>query len=356
MNKAERIKELEHLIELKTNEWASTDAIQYSLKIMLNSFYGVFSNIYFRYFDLRLAAAVTSNGQVSIRGPLKYLEEKIPILNVEYADTDSLFISLKKILDKRFPDGATTDERRQFAKKVSADRIVPILDEYYERMTNALNTYKNTYEMDFETIADNTIFVGKKRYVMNQVFKDGYDLPLDGKPDLKVRGIEVVRTSTPMFIRDELRNLVERILISNSNDECLKIIETIRAEFKKSPFEKVAFPRTANIKDYTLESKSLPIHIRGALTYNRAIKDMDLNVEIIRNGDKVRFCYIKVPNHLGGNIIACPGDKMPEQLLERFEIDYDTQFEKSFLAPVKLIFDALQWNTEQIASLENFFD
>lgn len=357
MNKEQQIAELERKIEAKQNEWASTDAIQYALKIMMNSFYGCYSNEYFRWFDLRLAAAVTSLGQISILGPMKLLEETWPILPVEYADTDSLFISLKKVIDKRFPDGTDQDAKRKFAKIVCADMIMPVIESYFERMSDGLNAYKNTYEMDFETIADKSIFVGKKRYVMNKVYDDGFecDFPIV-KPDLKVKGIEVVRTSTPLFIRDSLKVLLETALLTGSNDECLKNIEKMRVEFKESPFEKVAFPRTANnLNEFTLESKSLPIGVRAALVYNKAILDHGLNVEKISSGNKIRFSYIKEPNVFGGNVIGCP-DKMPKQLSELFDIDYELQFEKAAMAPIALIFKALKWNTEKVASLDSFFD
>lgn len=348
--------ELKAKIEAKSNEYAAANAVQHALKIMMNSFYGVFSNEYFRYFDLRLASAVTCNGQVAIKGLMVHMENKLPQVPIIYADTDSLFLDMTKILKDRFGEDFTTVRARDFIKSFNKKVISPLVNAYYATLTESLNTYKNSLEMGYEVIADKTLFTVKKRYVMSLVHKDGYDLNLTGKPELKIRGVEIVRTSTPGWVRGKLKELVTLLMQTASNQDCLDFIDEFKEEFNQLSFDKVANPRTCNgIHKYSPGDKGIPIHVRAAHVFNQALREMKLkNYEPIRESDKIKFAYIKIPNKFGQNVIACK-NQMPPEISEHFEIDHKLQFEKACLAPIRGIFDALQWSTERTASLESFF-
>lgn len=333
--------------------WAKQDA----LKIFMNAFYGVFSNIWFRYYDVRLASAVTSQGQVCIRGPAKYIEDKFPYIPVVYSDTDSLFLEFTQVLKKRFGDDESSSEvKREFIKTFFRKMLTPLIEEYYEKMTNFQNAYKNTYEMDFEAVSDKTIFTSKKKYMMNLVHKDGYDVDLSGPTPTKNKGVEIVRTSTPKVVRDFLKGLVQLIFKENDNQLCIDAINKFRKEFEQMPFDQVASPRGVNgLSKYAIDSKGVPIHVRASHVYNDAIKRLKLNnYAPIQEGEKIRFAYIKVPNIFGHNIIAC-SNKMPKEIEEKIEIDYEVQFEKTTLSPVAIILDVLHWETEETNSLADFF-
>ena len=351
-----KIEELKKQIEEKELEYHTVYAQQYALKIFMNAFYGVFSNTFFRYFDIRLAAAVTCQGQVCVRGPAQLIEEKCPYVDVAYSDTDSLFIGFLSILEKRFGEYATSEQKREFIQKFFYKILDPIIKGYYETMTDSLNAYKNTFEMGFEAISDKTIFTSKKKYMMNLVHDDGYDVDLTGDTPLKTKGVEIVRTSTPRAVRDFLKEMVKIIFKTNNNDECLEFLDKFRRKFNKMEFHEIAFPRGINgLSKYGISSKGVPIHVRAAHVYNDAIKHMKLiNYAPIQEGEKIKFAYIKTPNYFGHNIIAC-SNKMPLEILEKLEIDYELQFEKAVLSPVQLIFDVLKWETEEVASLADFF-
>lgn len=358
MKKEQRIIELKQQIEEKEAEYAAVNAVQYALKILLNSFYGVFSNEYFRYFDIRLASAVTCCGQVCIKGPAAYLESKLPQVPTVYSDTDSLFLDMTQVLEDRFDGDYTPPRSREFIKKFNKQIISPLIAEYYDKLSAGLNTFKNTYEMDCEVISDNTLFVGKKRYVMKLVWEvKAGNLDIDGKPELKIKGIEIVRTSTPGVVRKELKKLIGLLMKTNDNDTCIEFIEDFKQRFRKLNFLDVANPRTVNgLHKYSLGiTKGIPIHVRAAHVYNQALRELNLkNYEPIRESDKIRFAYIKVPNRFGENVIGCKNE-MPPEIQEHFEIDFDLQFSKAALAPIQLIFDALEWTTEKTASLSSFF-
>jgi DNA polymerase elongation subunit (family B) len=351
------IEELKRQIEVKEAEYTAANAVQHSLKIFLNSLYGCFSNEYFRLYDIRLASAVTCNGQVAIRGLSKFLETKLPNLPIVYADTDSLFLDMTHFLKSRFKEEVSNERKREFIKTFNEKVLSPLVKEYYEILTGSLNTHKNSLEMDCEVIADKTLFTVKKRYVMKLVFKDGYDLNLTGEPELKIRGIEIVRTSTPGWVRGKLKKLVTLLMVTNSNSECLDFIDAFRDEFNQLPFDQVANPRTCNgLHKYSPGTKGTPIHVRAAHVFNQALLEMKLkNFEPIRESDKLKFCYIKVPNKFGQNVISCK-TILPKEIEQHIEIDYKLQFEKVALAPITGIFNALEWTVERVASLESFFE
>jgi DNA polymerase elongation subunit (family B) len=106
----------------------------------------------------------------------------------------------------------------------------------------------------------------------------------------------------------------------------------------------------------TIYKKGTPIHVRGALLFNKKMKEtgLDRSMEAIKNGSKVKFCYLKTPNPIMENVISFP-QFLPKEFELQDYLDYDTQYEKSFKEPLKLVSDAIGWQLEQINSLEGFF-
>ena len=63
---------------------------------------------------------------------------------------------------------------------------------------------------------------------------------------------------------------------------------------------------------------------------------------------------LKKPNIIHENIISFIQEFPQELDLDKY-IDYDLQFEKSFVEPLKAILDAIGWNVEKTVNLELFF-
>ena len=123
----------------------------------------------------------------------------------------------------------------------------------------------------------------------------------------------------------------------------------------------MAFPRSvSNITDWhnrkTIYSKGSPIHVRGSLLYNKYLKELKLNkkYELIENGTRIKFSYLKMPNKIKENVVAFP-DKLPEEFGLNSYIDYDLQFQKTFIDPLSYILEAIGWSHEEKASLDEFF-
>jgi len=278
-------------------------------------------------------------------------EQELDVYDIEVEDNhnffgnnillhNSIFIDLSKIVKKKFPENAPSYvERREFIKKFCNKGVYPIIANYYQEMVDTFNLKKNTYVMDFEVIADKSIFVAKKKYVMNKTHYDGYDY-LEGESELKITGIEIVRSSTPMVVRDFLQTFVYKLINTMDHGALVTDLSDFKEKFKEMDFGQIARPTgVKGINEYKLGQKSLPIHVRAALTYNKALKDMNLNGEQpISEGEKIRYCYIKQPNIFGGNVIACIGQP-PQAILDNIEIDIETQWDKVVLSPIKSFFD-----------------
>jgi DNA polymerase elongation subunit (family B) len=180
------------------------------------------------------------------------------------------------------------------------------------------------------------------------------------KPKLKVMGLEMIKSSTPSAIREKMKDVIELILQGTESD-VQNFIENFRKEFSKLPPEEISFPRGVNgLKEYSdpasIYKKGTPIHVKGALIYNNLLDKKQLSKKYpkIQEGEKLRFTYLKLPNIVNETVISYPG-RLPQEFdLHRF-VDYDMQFEKAFIEPIKIILDCVGWKTEEASDLTSFF-
>jgi len=334
-------------------------------KISLNSAYGAIGNQYFRYYKLANAEAITLSGQVSIRWIEQkmnaYLNKLLSTSDEDYviaSDTDSIYLNLGPIVDKFF--GNKSDDKAKVVElldKICQDKLEPYIDTCYQNLATYVSAYDQKMQMKRENIADRGIWTAKKRYILNVWNSEGVAY---AEPKLKVMGIESVKSSTPAPCRKMLKDAF-KILMTGTEDDMIAFIDKSREEFKKLPPEQVSFPRSASdVVKYKGSSeiyiKGTPIHIRGALLFNHYIKENKLTnkYSLIKNGEKIKFCYLKKPNTIHENIISFIQDFPSELNLDKY-IDYDLQFEKSFLEPLKAILDAIGWSVEKTVNLELFF-
>jgi DNA polymerase elongation subunit (family B) len=336
--------------------------LQMAMKIALNSAYGAMGNQYFRYFDLRMAEGITTSGQLSIRWMANklnaFMNKTLKSDGKDYViaiDTDSIYLSLEDLVEGACV-GKTTDQKIKFMDKICEDIFQPFIDKGYQELAEYMNAYSQKMIMKREVLADKGIWTAKKRYVLNVHNSEGVQY---AKPKIKVMGLEMIKSSTPAVIRDKLRDSINVILEGNQSNLHSYIIK-FREEFNKLPLEEIAFPRGVNgTRQYAgspIYTKGTPIHVRGSLLYNHYVKKMGLEkkYQLIRDGDKIRFIYVKKPNPFNEDVIAFPQELPKEFGLHNF-IDYDLQFQKTFLDAVQNIIQSLGWNVEEQSSLEDFF-
>ena len=343
-----KIEELEKEIEELKDEKSAIDTEQTALKIFMNSGYGALSNEYFRYFDIRLASAITSMGQTSIKGVSQYVEEEIEGIENIYNDTDSVYFNCENIVSKRFGKPSNlvpTEEKLKFIQTLSEQVINKKIDDFFDLLCDNFNAVERTIFMENEIIADIGVFLGKKKYALKIIKKD--KTKYIDKTELKVTGLEIVRTSTPNVVRKALKECFKLIFETLDENIIKEYIINFKEKFYKMDITEIAFPRSVNIGTYTLQSKALPIQVRAALTYNLFIeKNKNLKqYRPIYNSEKIKYIYIKMPNPLRQNVIAFPDNKCPKEILDLIEIDYDLQFEKTFMDPLHAILtNILKWD------------
>jgi len=346
-------------------EIARCNNIQMAKKISLNSAYGAIGNQYFSYYKLANAEAITLSGQVSIRWIENkmndYLNKLLKTEDIDYviaSDTDSIYINFGPLVDKFF--NSKIDNKAKIVSlldQVCKDKLEPFIDKSYQELANYVNAYDQKMFMKRENIADRGIWTAKKRYILNVWDSEGVRYE---EPKLKMMGIEAVKSSTPAPCRKMIKDALN-IMMSGTEEDVIKFIDDSRVQFKKLPPEDIAFPRTvSNVNKHkstsSIYAKGTPIHARGALLYNHHIKDkkLDNKYSLINNGEKIKFCYLKKPNWIHENVISFISDFPTELDLDK-SIDYELQFEKAFLEPVKVILDAIGWNVEKVVNLELFF-
>jgi DNA polymerase elongation subunit (family B) len=346
-------------------EIARCNNIQMARKIQLNSAYGAIGNQYFRYFKLANAEAITLSGQVSIRWIEeklnKYLNKVLKTNDVDYviaSDTDSIYLNMGPLVETVYKGREkTTESVVSFLDKVAQVELEKHIESCYQELADYVNAYDQKMQMKRENIADRGIWTAKKRYILN--VWDSENVRYE-EPKLKMMGIEAVKSSTPAPCRQMIKDGL-KLMMSGTEEQVIKFIDKCRSDFKKLPPEQIAFPRTASdVRKYRSHSdiyaKGTPIHIRGALLFNHYIKEKNLTNKYspIGNGEKIKFIYLKKPNIIQENIISFIQDFPTELGLDKY-IDYELQFEKSFLEPLKSILDAIGWKTEQTTTLESFF-
>ena len=346
-------------------EIARCNNIQMARKIQLNSAYGAIGNQYFRYFKLANAEAITLSGQVSIRWIEeklnKYLNKILKTNDVDYviaSDTDSIYLNMGPLVETVYKGREkTTESIVSFLDKVAQVELEKYIEGCYQELADYVNAYAQKMQMKRENIADRGIWTAKKRYILNVWDSEGVRYE---QPKLKMMGIEAVKSSTPAPCRQMIKDGL-KLMMSGTEEQVIEFIDKCRIEFKKLPPEQIAFPRTASdVRKYRSHSdiyaKGTPIHVRGALLFNHYIKEKNLTnkYSLIGNGEKVKFIYLKKPNIIRENIISFIQDFPTELGLDKY-IDYELQFEKSFLEPLKSILDAIGWSVEKTVNLELFF-
>jgi len=336
--------------------------LQMAMKIALNSAYGAMGNQYFRYFDIRMAEGITTSGQLSIRWMANklnaFLNKTLKTEGKDFViaiDTDSIYLTLEHLVEK-VCEGKDTAAKIKFMDKICEEVFQPFIDQGYQELAEYMNAYSQKMIMKREVLADKGIWTAKKRYILNVHNSEGVQY---AKPKLKVMGLEMVKSSTPAAIRDKLRESIDVILKGNEAD-LHAYIETFRAEFNQMPVEAIAFPRGVNgLRQYAgspIYSKGTPIHVRGSLLYNHYVKKfgLDRKYQLIKEGEKIRFIYVKKPNPFNEDVIAFPQSIPKEFGLEEF-IDYELQFKKTFLDAMQTVIEPLGWKVEHQSSLEDFF-
>ena len=343
--------------------------IQMAKKISLNSAYGAIGNAYFRYFNLLIAEGITTSGQLSIRwiesALNRYLNKTLGTTNEDFvvaSDTDSVYITFDRLVNKVFKSQSDVGKITDFLDTIAKEKIEPFIDKSYQDLSEYLNCHSQRMNMKREVIADKGIWTAKKRYILNAWDVEGVRYQ---EPQLKIMGIEAVKSSTPAPCRQKIKEAL-KIIMSGSEKELNDFLIAFRKEFESLPSEEIAYPRSVNgvrkfYSDSSIYKKGTPMHIKGALVYNHMIRERKLTKKygLIQNGDKIKYLELRQPNPLGCNVISFPS-QLPKELDILKYVDYDVSYMKSFIDPLSFITNNIGWKIDRSfgtqTTLEDFFN
>lgn len=369
-NKLEELKKVKDYLKTDyikiENEIARYNNEQMAFKIAMNSLYGAIGNAYCRYFKLENARAITLTGQYIIKSVANGVNSDLNKLFLKnekqydwvfYCDTDSNYLTLEPMVDK-FYKNVSAETLVDIIDKISEEKLTPIINKHCADLQSYTNVLRDTISFKREAISTNGVWVAKKRYFLNVLDNEGVRY---ASPKLKVMGLEVVKSSTPGVVREKLKTCLSLIL-DNKEEDLQDFIFDFKTKFKSLSVEDISFPRGVNNVGKYSDSKTAyisgcPLHVKGAILYNKQLTDMKLENKYpkIGEGDKIKYTYLKKPNPIKDIVIAFPSELPFEFNLQQF-VDYDKQFDKAFIEPLKGILDVINWNIEKQNNIEDFFN
>ena len=348
------------------------DRRQYLQKILLNSLYGVLGLPVFRFYDLDNAEAVTYTGQSLIKFTKKIANN---FYNKElgddkdhciYIDTDSVFYSATPLVQNRFPNVSITDEEKMSKAILNiADEVQSYLNNSYDYFgKNFCNLDKHRFDIKQEVIAKSGLFVTKKRYGLKIINDNGKKVN-----KLMVKGLDTVRSSFPIAMREMLSKLLEDILMDVPKEQLDKFILNFKNSMKLMDFDKIAIPTSVkNITKYKVKDgvvfKSYklgtPVHVKSALFYNDMLNHMNISKRYtqIYNGEKIKWIYLK-NNPFGLETISYKGHEDPPEIISFIKefINPDKLYKQALHKKIMMFYEALGWGepTDATKTIERFF-
>lgn len=333
---------------------ARLNNLQLAIKVSLNSAYGSFSNPGFRFYDPRIGLAITSAGQLSVLWAQNrmntYLNKSMGTMIerdfIIASDTDSMYLDMHDILQKFCGISEDTQTNIDNIDKICDKVLKPMIESFFQELKDYTNAYEQKMIMKREAIADIGIWTGKKHYILNVWNSEGVAYK---EPKLKITGLEAVKVSAyPKYARDAMKKIFKELVTSKSEENVQKMIADFRTEFMKLSVADVSFPRgVSNVTSYVGATKSIPIHVKGSLVFNEFIKSRGYHKKIkqIKDGEKIKFAYLKSPNPYRSHVIAFQIVPPKELELEKW-VDYEMQYDKTFLGPMRSVLDVIGWSTE----------
>ena len=352
-------------VEDLTTESLKCSAYEQAIKLILNSIYGAFANEYFHFYNIAIAETVTLQGQDAIRYTERLVEKyfgeffhkdrillrelgvpdgvEVPTIKRKvwkYTDTDSGYLIFEECMDAVNWQGTVKDFVLTLNRVRLAEYVKKVLTDYAKA-----NNTENYLDFELETIAENAIWVAKKKYIQNIIWKDGKEY--DNLSYIKTTGLEIIQSSTPPFCRQKLIEIVKFIfskkkLTIKDNTEFVALIKEIKKEFKFSNIEKISMSRgISDYKKFVLDdvdsmslNKGCPIHVRAGAYHNYLLQQNGLKgkYELITAGNKVKW-YHSADEFC--NVFAYRPGNFPPEFAPK--IDLERQFQASILDPLNRI-------------------
>ena len=209
---------------------------------------------------------------------------------------------------------------------------------------------ENKEDFELEKISESIINIAKKKYIQHIVHEDGIDF--DPMSYIFPKGVELVRSSTPLFARDKIVDIVKYLFLNPDTfniKELLKLVKNLRKEFELADIDDIAQQSScSNYDAKIIDDKNLPLQyvngahfaVKAAAYHNYLLhndKDAQQKYEYLKSGTKIKYyaCKDKSIN----DSFAYMRGSFPHEFAPA--IDYDEQFAKAILSPINSIIEPL---------------
>lgn len=355
-------------IKLLEEEVNRLSCMEQAVKIVLNGGYGALGSEYFRWYDETIAEGITSTGQVAIRYITNQINDFINTHSetngVDYvpsSDTDSVYSVIESIVRKKWPGivdiQKLTDNVDEFANEVMG----PFIDDRYKVLSTYFNSdHLDRLDMKREAIADKFYIRAKKNYIMRVHDNEGIRF---ADPYYKFMGIESVRTSHPIMVREAIEDVM-KLIMEGTNDDVRTYVKTFKEKYMEAPLNKIGAPRgVTDMEKYSTQDHkakpgvTIPIHVTASINYNRLISELKLSnkYEYIKSATKIKFLPLKEENPLNSHVIGFV-DVLPDEFELGEYIDKEAHFQKMFVNPIMSFMIFNGWTLEENTLLDLFGD
>jgi DNA polymerase I len=313
------------------------DMQQNSIKVIMNSYYGVSGYARFRLYDRDIGSAVTSVGRAIIHHTRKVVEEMG--YRVVYGDTDSCMIHLPS------PDLDQTIKR---AREIES-RLNTSYDTFAKDVLHADTHY---FSIKFEKVYRRFFQGGKKkRYAGSLNWKEGQCVD-----ETDMVGFETKRSDSPKLTRDVQKEMMDMILRGGDLDSVFSDVKrylgTVIKAYRAGEFslDDIGIPGGIgkNLDSY----ESDDAHVRGAKYANEHLG------ATFSRGSKPKRVYIKqVLGTYPKTDVVCfeYGDLLPPA----FIVDYELMLDKTIKQPISRIIEPIGWTWTDVdpsrTTLADFF-
>jgi DNA polymerase elongation subunit (family B) len=359
--------------------------LQNVYKTLLNSIYGVFSNIYSPLFDIQHAESVTLTGQAVVKTGAKIVHDYAKSKGFEgelndicvYSDTDSIYFSFSKLFAKNniilSKDNEITPEASEMIKEIG-EVLNTEINNWAKR---ELNTVDPRYFFKREKICDAALLQAKKYYILHILDSEG--IPTD---EFLYKGIEIATSKISKEIKEMLKKVVESAIISKDRKKAVSLFQQSYEDFCKLPVDAISTRKKVNnYKKYEdmvtvkpSDSKDLfflfdedqqeeqessitvgkktPGHTKAAIHFNTLLEKLNITNKYhsIQTGSTIKVFYCE-KNKFNYDVFAY-NDELPLEVQEYIKPDYKIMFEKNFMPVVTRIFEIIGWPTPEIGCEE----
>lgn len=334
------------------------DTKQNAVKVFMNSIYGYMGNKHAPMGDDDIANSITLTCQYLIKNTGQYAYEWVAENSkttpeykdvVIYGDTDSVHISLDAIV--KHEGFSVLDENN----KVNP-RMFEIMSEVRNHINNknaiwakdVLGAKDSRFEFKSEKVCYGGLYNEKKKYCLRVLWEEGVDCD-----EFKYTGLDVVKSTMPSIVKPLAKDVTEEMILQQNHKLSSESVLAARKAFIDMNIQEMSF--VTGIKNVPLWSqrakeanvmyvKGCPWHVKAALAYNKAIKDLGIEgkFEPIASGDKIRIFYVKQPNRYNSKAVAFKG-KYPKEFDALFELDTETMYEKAIHAYFGRLYASCGW-------------